>query len=162
LQSVYIETTIPSYLTAWPAKNLIAAAHQTMTREWWQSRRQMFRLFTSQLVVVEVSAGDASAAKLRLECLTGIPVLASTQEVEWIAAELDRLALVPPNASADAFHIAYASIHQMSYLLTWNCRHIANAERLPTIEQFLAENGFHVPIVCTPEELMGDENGDDE
>ncbi|MFH1921209.1 MAG: type II toxin-antitoxin system VapC family toxin [Planctomycetota bacterium] len=162
MPSVYIETTIPSYLTAWPAKNLIAAAHQAITREWWERRRHGFELFTSQLVIEEVFAGDDAAAQLRLGALDGIPLLTSSNSVEWIAGELERLKLVPPNAAADGFHIAYSSVHAMGYLLTWNCRHIANAERLPAIERFLADSGFHVPIVCTPEELMGDADETDD
>ena len=156
MQSVYIETTIPSYLTAWPARNLIAAAHQAITREWWALRRDSFRLFVSQLVITEASAGDPAAAQLRLAALEGIPLLPSTESVEWIASEFERLGLVPANAAADAFHVAFASVHAVDYLLTWNCRHIANAERLPAIEVFLRDNGFSVPNVCTPEELMGD------
>lgn len=162
MQSVYIETTIPSYLTAWPAKNLIAAAHQAITRDWWELRRHDFQLYTSQLVIVEASAGDSIAAQLRLDALKGIPLVSSTESVEWIASELEKRALVPPNAAADAFHIAYASVHTIDYLLTWNCRHIANAELLPAIEIFLANNGFPVPIVCTPEELMGNMNETDQ
>ena len=156
MQSVYIETTIPSYLTAWPARNLIAAAHQAITREWWALRRDSFRLFVSQLVITEASAGDPAAVQLRLAALEGIPLLPSTESVEWIASEFERLGLVPANAAADAFHVAFASVHAVDYFLTWNCRHIANAERLPAIEVFLRDNGFSVPNVCTPEELMGD------
>jgi hypothetical protein len=156
--SLYIETTIPSYLTAWPARNLIAAAHQAITREWWELRRPDFQLYTSQLVILEASVGDTHAAQLRLDALHGIPLLPLTESVEWIASELEARALVPPAAAADGFHIAYAAAHSLDYLLTWNCRHIANAERLPAIESFLADNGFAVPIVCTPEELMGDAN----
>ena len=155
LQSVYLETTIPSYLTAWPARNLIAAAHQSITREWWAIRRDSFRLFVSQLVITEASFGDPNAVQLRMDALEGIPLLPFTEAVEWIASELERLGLVPANAAADAFHVAYASVHAVDYLLTWNCRHIANAERLPAIEAFLRDNGFAVPNVCTPEELMG-------
>jgi hypothetical protein len=153
LQSVYIETTIPSYLTAWPARNLIAAAHQAITREWWSLRRDSFHMFISQLVITE-----ASAAQLRLEALAGIPLLPFTDSIEWIAGELARLGLVPSNAAADAFHVAFASVHAVDYLLTWNCRHIANAERLPAIETFLRDNGFSIPNVCTPEELMGNDD----
>lgn len=156
MKSLYLETTIPSYLTAWPARNLITAAHQSLTKEWWDSRRQDFQLFVSQLVITEISAGDTSAAQLRLEVLNGIPLLPFDPSVEWIATELTRLNLVPPNASADSLHIAYAAVHAVDYLLTWNCRHIANAERLPAIESFLRDHGFNVPNVCTPEELMGD------
>jgi predicted nucleic acid-binding protein len=160
LSSVYIETTIPSYLTAWPAKNLIAAAHQAITKEWWELRRTSFELFTSELVLSEAAAGDREAAKLRLEVMEGIPVLLSNDRVEWISDELVRDGLIPSSAAADAIHIAIAAVHRMTYLLTWNCRHIANAEKLPQIERFLARNHFHVPVVCTPEELLGDSDGD--
>jgi hypothetical protein len=154
--TLYLESTIPSYLTAWPAKDLIAAAHQAITREWWELRRHQFNLHSSQLVVEEISAGDPVAAEQRLAALQEATMLPLTESVEWIAGELARLSLVPESATADGFHIAYASAHHMKYLLTWNCRHIANAERLPAIERFLEQNGLFVPIVCTPEELMGD------
>jgi hypothetical protein len=160
LPSLYLESTIPSYLTAWPAKDLIAAAHQAITREWWDLRREHFDLYSSQMVVEEISAGDPTAAEQRLAALNRVPLLALTESVEWIAGELSSHGLVPEGASADGFHIAYASAHQMKYLLTWNCRHIANAERLPAIERFLEQNGLFVPIVCTPEELMGDIYGE--
>lgn len=155
MASVYLETTIPSYLTAWPSRSLVAAAHQAITREWWTLRRADFELFVSQLVIAEISAGDPTAAALRLGSLAGIAMLPLTAEVEWVATEMERLGLVPPNAAADAFHVGYAAAHEIDYLLTWNCRHIANAERLPAIRDFLTENGFFVPIICTPEELMG-------
>lgn len=113
-------------------------------------------------MIEEVVAGDEAAAQLRLEALEGSPLLTLSDSVEWIAGELERRGLMPPNAAADGFHIAYSSVHAMDYLLTWNCRHIANAERLPAIETFLADFGFHVPIVCTPEELMGDSDETDD
>lgn len=156
MDSVYIETTIPSYLTAWPTKNLVTAAHQALTREWWDKRRTSFELFTSELVLAEAAAGDPTAARFRLEALADLTSLPFTDEVKLIGDELSARGLVPPNATADALHIAYAAAHRMTYLLTWNCRHIANAERLPAIEQFLEDQGCHIPIVCTPEELMGD------
>ena len=136
----------------------MAAAHQAITREWWEKRRHHFELFTSQLVIEEATDGDPIAANLRVASLAGITLLESSDTVEWIAGELERLALVPPNAAADAFHIGYASDYGIDYLWTWNCRHIANAERWPGIARFLAESGLHVPVVCTPEELMGDTN----
>jgi len=156
MASIYVETTIPSYLTAWPAKNVVAAAHQVITKEWWASQRSRFQLFTSELVLLEASYGDAEAVKLRLAVLQDISVLSWTPKIEWISSELLRLHLVPPNAAADSLHIAFAAVHSMDFLITWNCKHIANAERLPFIEAFLFRNGFHVPKVCTPEWLMGE------
>jgi predicted nucleic acid-binding protein len=156
LPSVYIETSIPSCLTAWPMTNLVAAAHQELTRIWWEQRRTQFDLFISELVIAEASAGDPDAAKRRLEAIAGIPLLPINDAVQLIADELAARGLVPPRATADALHIGLASVHRLDYLLTWNCKHIANAERLPAIEDYLEHGGHFVPNVCTPEELMGD------
>jgi len=156
MPSIYIETSIVSYLTAWPMHNLIAAAHQALTRDWWDQRREHFELFASELVIQEASQGDTDAARRRLEALTGVAILSATPDVQSIAVELFRSGLVPANAAADAAHIAFASVYRIDFLLTWNCKHIANAERLPAIKQFLSARGMFVPNVCTPEELMGD------
>jgi hypothetical protein len=155
-KSVYIETTVVSYLTAWPSSELIRAAHQQITKEWWQSRRNDFDLFISEFVVVEASAGDTSAASDRLDILTGIPMLEVTSEIEMLAKELVERRAVPEKAATDALHISVAAIHNIDYLLSWNCRHIANAEMQGTIQTVCSENGFWFPRICTPEELLGD------
>jgi predicted nucleic acid-binding protein len=125
--SVYLETTIPSYLTAWRSPEVSMAAKQQTTRKWWDERRKLFDLFISDVVIVEASEGDANAAQRRLEILEGIPVLSPLVEVDAIAQLLiERLAL-PERAVADAIHIAICIVHGIDYLLTWNCTHIANA-----------------------------------
>ncbi len=155
-RSVYIETTVVSYLTAWPSQEVIRAAHQQITKEWWQFRRNDFDLFISEFVIVEASAGDTSAVADRLDILTDIPMLEVTSEIEMLAKELVAKRAVPEKAATDAFHISVAAIHNIDYLLSWNCRHIANAEMQEAIRMVCNENGFWFPRICTPEELLGD------
>jgi predicted nucleic acid-binding protein len=149
---VYVETTIPSYLTAWPSNNLLRAAHQQVTREWWD-RRAAFDLYVSPLVVVECQAGDPKAAAERLAALAGVPILDQPPEVAALAEALVREVPLPPKAGADAVHIATAAVHGMQYLLTWNCTHIANVTLRPRIEQVCRAAGCEPPLICTPQEL---------
>jgi hypothetical protein len=149
---IYLETKIPSYLTAWPSRDLVRAAHQQITREWWE-RRQDYELFVSQLVIRECEAAAA-----RLEALEGLPLLEQGEEAQSLArALLDRVPL-PDRATADALHIATAAVHGMDYLLTWNCTHIANAALRGRIEVVCRDAGFEPPAICTPEELPGGED----
>lgn len=152
---IYIETTIVSYLTARPSRDLIIAAHQQLTQEWWQSRRGQFDLFVSQLVLQESSAGDEQAASERLTVLEQLPILELTQECLELAQELVNRKAVPQKAELDALHISLATVHGIDYLLTWNCKHIANAEMQPAISASCLSRGYEPPIICTPEELMG-------
>lgn len=157
--SVYIETTIPSYLTAWRSPELVMAAKQQTTRQWWDERRELFELFISDAVLLEASAGDPDAVIRRLGVLDGIPVLNPLPEADEIALSLiDRLAL-PDRALIDAAHIAISVVHGMDYLLTWNCTHIANASFQPVIHDVCDIFGFSMPVICTPDQLMGNDNG---
>ena len=154
--TVYIETTIPSLLTAWPNRDLEIAAQQVSTREWWEKRRGAYDLYVSREVLKEAGRGDAEAARLRLDALAACQVLAVTDEAETLAARILFTGLIPARAAADAVHIAYAAAHGMDFLLTWNCRHILNA----VIERRLAgvckAMGLSLPVLCTPHELMSD------
>src|SRR5438552_3326008 len=125
---VYIETSVVSYLTAWPSRNEFIASHQQVTREWWEQRRQDFDLFTSQLVIREAGAGDLQAAQQRLQILAPLPLIDITQEAIDLSQRLFNNGPLPPKAADDALHIALAAVHKIDYLLTWNCKHIANAE----------------------------------
>ena len=153
---VYIETTIVSYLIARPSRDLIVAAHQQITREWWDLRRMEFDLFVSRLVIQEASAGDQEAAQRRLAELDPILLLAFTEDALSLAGDLARRGILPETAAANALHIAVAAVHGMDYLLTWNCRHIANARMRHVVEATCALRGYEPPVICTPEELMGD------
>ena len=155
MSSVYIETSIISYLTARVSRDLIVAGHQQMTEEWWSIQKSRFQLWASELVVEEASAGDANAAAERLRVLNTIEMLDITEEAGFLASALLERGSLPAKASADALHIAIAAVHNVDYLLTWNCKHIANAEMRPVIESVCRNMGFNPPILCTPEELMG-------
>src|SRR5947209_4719765 len=149
---VYLETTIPSYLTAWPSRDLVRAAHQQITREWWELRHG-YEVFVSQLVVRECQAGDPGAAAARLAALAGLPLLEQSEAVEALARALRDQVPLPERATADALHIATAAAHGMDYLLTWNCTHIANVALRGRIEAVCRKAGFEPPAICTPEEL---------
>ena len=152
--TVYLETSVISYLTARPSRELVVAAHQQITAEWWSGARTAVNAVVSQLVIEEARMGDPESARRRLDAIAGLPVLALTDGGRELARSLlDELA-VPPAAVADALHIAIAAEHGADYRVTWNCRHIASARSRPLIEWALRARGYHPPILCTPEELM--------
>lgn len=150
---IYLETTIFSYLTARPSRDLIQAAHQQVTGEWWQTRDR-FDLYVSDLVIQESGKGDETAARQRLEVLAQIPVLEFSANVQELARHLIEHGPIPEKAVVDALHIAFAAVHGMDYLLTWNCTHIANAAMRNQIESLCRAQGYEPPIICTPEELL--------
>lgn len=154
-KSVYIETSIASYLTARPTGALVAAAWQSVTSEWWATRRHLFDLYTSDLVLDEASKGNSDAAARRLDALRDLTRLALTDEVAELASVLLEGGALPSVAADDATHIAISAVHRIDYLLTWNCRHIDNAETKPLIRRLCAARGFDCPEICTPQELMG-------
>jgi len=153
---LYLETTVPSYLTSRPSRDLIIAGHQQVTREWWENRRDSFQLYLSQLVIDEASAGDPAAARDRLKTLKDIPLLDISPEVAELASHILASGKLPRKAAADAAHIAIAAVHGMDFLVTWNCVHIANATNARAIAAACRELGYDCPVICTPEELMGE------
>lgn len=154
MERVYIETTFVSYLTARPSRDLIVAGHQQITHDWWDGRRGDYELCVSQLVVQEAGDGDPQAAQERLEVLATMTMLEIKEEAVELAEGLVRAGALPANAGNDALHIAVAAIHRVPYLLTWNCRHMANATMRFQIETVCTNKGFKAPIICTPEEMM--------
>lgn len=154
-QSIYLETSIVSYLTARLSRDIIAAAHQQITHEWWEARSKKFELFVSQLVIQEASSGDKEAAKRRLKQLEDIPLLEVNQEAVELASSLISVGLLPRTAVEDSLHIAVTTVHGIDYLLTWNCAHIANAEMRQSLEEKCLSMGYEAPVICTPEELLG-------
>lgn len=159
-KTVYIETSIPSYLTARPSRDIRAAAWQQITSQWWDEARAEYDLFTSELVIVEASAGNSEAAGRRLEALQGIAELPIDQEVQELAEELISKGGVPAGAEADALHIAVAAVHRIDYLLTWNFRHIDNAATKPLIRSICADAGYTCPEICAPVELLSEGESD--
>lgn len=155
MKAVYVETSVWSYLTARPVRDILGAARQHMTLEWWEKRRSGFQLFISPLVLQEAGRGDAEAASRRLDAMSDYPVLRMEEEAYRVAKELLDEGALPSSAEDDALHIALAAVHQMDYLLTWNCRHIDNAEVKPLARLLCLKYGYTCPEICTPEELMG-------
>jgi predicted nucleic acid-binding protein len=155
-QTVYIETTIISYLTARPCADLVTRGHQKLTQIWWNDRQFEFLLYTSQFVMSEASSGDMNAASKRLEILANIPLVEIRPEVEVLANRLLIDKALPSRAKVDALHLAVAAVHGIQLLMTWNCRHLANATLRHTIENVCRAEGYEVPIICTPFELMGE------
>jgi len=154
----YIETTIPSLYTGRPAQRLIEAARQNLTRFWWDDYRQEFELVSSQTVLDECAEGDQEMAKKRLDFLAGIPLLELTADVDLIARELLAKQILPSKAADDAVHIAVASVHRADYLVTWNCKHLANPRNWIRISDCVANFGYRATVICTPEDLIGDDS----
>lgn len=156
---VYIETSVISYLAARPSKTILGAAHQQITSAWWE-RRDEFELVVSESVLRECGAGDPDAAQRRLGIVADLPLLLIDERALHIAEALVEQGIVPTKAAEDALHIAVATIHGVDYLLTWNCRHIANPEIQRNIAAYLEQLGYFLPFICTPEELLGEENAE--
>jgi predicted nucleic acid-binding protein len=156
VKTIYIETSIVSYLAGRASRDLLIAACQQATRDWWQDQRNKYELFTSQLVIAEASAGDTESAKKRLAYLEGIPELMITTEVKGLARALVTQGALPPKAEADALHIAVAAVHLMDLLLTWNCRHIDNPATKPMVRSVCLAAGYSCPEICTPIEILED------
>ena len=152
---VYIETTIVSYLTAWPSGDLIRAAHQKTTQDWWTQRDQ-FDVVCSELVILESAAGDPAAAADRLKALQGMPLLPLTQAATDLADALLAQGAIPRSASRDAAHVGICAVHGVSFLLTWNFAHLANARMQDRIRQICLDQRYSPPVICSPEALLED------
>jgi hypothetical protein len=155
METVYLETTIISYLASEPSRDLIVAGHQQITHEWWTQRRALFACSISQEVLDEISRGDSAQVARRLAIARTLPRLPVGPAVGELAAEFLRAGILPLNAAPDAVHLAVATVASTDYVLTWNCRHIANRQLLKQLDQVCARCGHRLPAVCTPEELMG-------
>ena len=152
---LYLETTIPSYLTARPTRDPLMAGKLVATKNWWQLRRNDFELFASQLVLDEAARGDAAAARRRSGILSRLPLLPITTEAIELAGKIQAMHLLPRGANDDVLHIATATVNEAHFLLTWNCHHINNGEILPAVQRLCVGLGYRFPVVCTPLELMG-------
>lgn len=155
MESVYLETSFVSYLVARPSRDVTVAGHQQTTQDWWANRRSEFECVISQVVIDEASGGDATEAQKRLDMIAGLPELEITTDAETMAAAIMASGVLPPHVARDAAHIAVAAVHAVDYLLTWNCKHLANAQIARRIALVCEKAGHRMPIICTPEELMG-------
>lgn len=151
---LYVETTIVGYLTKRASRDVVTAANQKITRQWWEKRRGAFELYCSEVVVEEAGAGNKEQANERLSHLAGMPVLLWSPEARDLAKVLVKRKALPLKASDDAGHLAIAAVAGMSYLLTWNYRHLVNASLRKLMEQVCEKAGYRCPLVCTPAELL--------
>jgi len=154
---VYLETSVISYHAARPSRDVVAAARQQLTQDWWQTRLQ-YDLYVSRLVELEASRGDRNAAAERMAAIAGVPRLDIDKSIETLADELVSAHAIPVEYAEDALHIAIAAVHCMDFLLTWNCKHIANAHIRPHVIRTVDKAGYSCPIICTPEQLLGGES----
>jgi len=155
-QRLYIETTIISYLAARKSSNPIVAGRQALTREWWEHRRKAFDLVVSELVFEEAMGGDQKAAKRRLAYISGMESLHISDEAVTLAEALVSEGPIPSEYGEDALHIALCAVNGIDFLVTWNCRHLANAFHRHQIEAVVEARGYRCPVICTPEELAED------
>lgn len=143
-----------SYLTSRPSRDIVVAAHQELTRHWWETSREGFEVLVSELVLREASGGDPTAAEQRRAVLVGIEILETTMDAVLLAEQLVQQGPLPRTAAEDALHIAIAVTNGVDYLLTWNCAHIANAAMRRTIDDVCIGLGYQPTVLCTPEELL--------
>lgn len=153
-ESVYLETTVVSYYTSKPSRDIIVLAHQEVTRQWWPMATKRYSIFISAVVIEEARLGDEEAARRRLEELKDFPLLELNDEVEKMARVYMEKLKIPEKSFRDAAHLAVASVHNIDYLVTWNCTHLANGEVIKNLMKINKSRGIHIPIICTPEELM--------
>ena len=157
-ESVYVESSVISYLTARPSRDLVIAGHQAVTAEWWNERRLRYDVYVSALVVEEISSGDASAAEERLRVIADIPSVTIVAEAESVASALLTSNAVPAKGARDALHIAIAATQGIDYLVTWNFKHINNANTRTMVVDVVSDFGLVCPVLCSPEELMGEDD----
>jgi predicted nucleic acid-binding protein len=160
MDTVYIETSVISHATAWPSSDPAIAVLQEQARRWMNEQRPLYEIVTSQLVIDEAAMGDSAAAARRLQMLDGIPVLPANPDADLVADEIVRRSMMPANARIDALHVALAALAGVQYLLTQNCKHIANAHELPRLYRLLEELGLSGMLICTPIEFLGGTNND--
>ena len=154
--TVYVETSVVSYFANRDSRDVIVLAQQQITREWWRDTAKSFDLFVSDLVIAEMSQGDPHAVGARLAAVASIPILELDSNAQALAARLLNVAALPEKAEDDALHIAVATVNGMEFLLTWNCKHIANARTREIINMCCRNAGYEPPVICTPAELGGE------
>jgi hypothetical protein len=160
LVRIYIESTIPSYVVARPARDLLQAAHQEITKRWWESERLKHDIFISPLVLKEIRDGEAEMAEARMNLVSNLENLTVPTKVGELAELFIQKGVLPSGALTDATHIALSAVHKMHILLTWNCRHIANASIQFRLRRLAESRGFSLPLLCTPQEMLDEANRD--
>lgn len=156
MKSVYIESSVISYITSRSSKDIVTAARKSITIEWWEAYKDSFEVFISELVLEEIGAGDAFAASSRLAVVENIPVLITTDSAIFLAKALISENAIPSTSAEDAMHISIAAVQGIDFLLTWNFKHINNANTKNKIAKVITQNNYTCPVLCSPEELIDD------
>jgi len=151
---LYLETSVLSYYTARPSRDLIIAARQETTREIWPKLEEEFDRYISALVIQEASQGDLSAAKERLAAVSALPILQIESSAEELAEVLVSRGPIPARRAEDALHIALCATNGIDFLLTWNFAHINNARLRTQVARIVETEGYECPVLCSPDELM--------
>jgi len=152
--TVYVETTVVSYVTARPSRDLVIAGRQQLTRDWWATCRDRFEVYSSEHATGEAAEGDPEFAAARLRELAALPQLKTSNEAITLARRLLETGAVPAHAEEDALHVAIAVVNGIDYLVTWNMRHIANATMRHRIDDCCRTAGYDPTVICTPAALM--------
>jgi len=156
MPSVYVETTVVSFMAARPSRDVLVLGHQELTRQWWKVCRQRCRAFVGPLVLREAARGDADAARGRLALLRDVPILEEMPDITQLTEAIRGVLSLPAKAAPDSVHLAFAVWYEMDYLVTWNCAHLANAQTMRALADYTRREGLWLPILCTPEEMPRD------
>jgi predicted nucleic acid-binding protein len=154
-ETVYIETTIPSYLAAKSSRDIVVAGHQQITHEWWQNCKEQYNLFISEAVIQEAARGDSSASGRRKEYIVGLPVLSISREIMTLSEQYLTLLSIPSKAALDAVHLACCVKYEIDFMLTWNCKHLAHGSVIKRLNEYNIQHRLFLPTIVTPSELMG-------
>ncbi len=154
MKKVYLETTIVSYLTGRPSGDLLIAARQLMTRQWWDEESGKQVLLVSNVVLEEIVEGNPEQAAMRMALLENVAVVEMTDIVKDVAEALIHACTIPSTSYYDALHVAICAVYGIDLLLTWNCKHLANPFMLPKIYDVLKSLGYASPMIITPEQLL--------
>lgn len=156
MASVYIETTVPSYYNETRSSPHVAT-WRAVTREWWDHCRRRYELCTSRFVLAELARAPAPKASRALSLMRGVAVLDEPPGLQEVVTYYIEQKLMPAEAGGDAVHLALASMHSLDFLLTWNCRHLANANKIQHLAVLNGRLRLHVPVITTPLTLMPEE-----
>ncbi len=151
---LYIESSVISYYTARPSRDLIAAGHQQITQQWWSQQLSRYEPYISEVVREEITRGDPTAVESRLQAVQGFARLVVTPDITRLARKYYAALDLPDKARLDALHLALAVHHGMDYLVSWNFTHIVGARPRGIIQRINYRLHMETPVICTPEELI--------
>ena len=158
---VHVETSIPSFYHEVRTEPDMVARSQ-WTHRWWDSARDNYLLVTSVAVLDELSSGDYPNKGKALELVNDLPLVPVEPAIAEIVRAYIQHKVMPDDPVGDALHLALASLHKCDFLLTWNCRHLANANKFSHIRRVNVMLGLYVPLLVTPLELIGEQDGTEE